>query len=46
MGSLLYYFAEIIRQSISDRAFEVGQRIGMAVLAVLMALALFNDLSA
>jgi membrane-associated protease RseP (regulator of RpoE activity) len=25
--------------------FEVGQRIGMAVLAMLMTLALFNDLS-
>ena len=45
-GHLLYYFAEIIKGSpVSDRAFEVGQRIGMAVLAVLMALALFNDVS-
>jgi len=45
-GHLLYYFAEIIKGSpLSDRAFEVGQRIGMAMLAVLMALALFNDLS-
>jgi len=45
-GHLLYYFAEIIKGSpLSDRAFEVGQRIGMALLAVLMALALFNDLS-
>lgn len=45
-GHLLYYFAEIIKGSpLSDRAFEVGQRIGMAVLAALMALALFNDLS-
>jgi regulator of sigma E protease len=45
-GHLLYYFAEIVKGSpLSDRAFEVGQRIGMAVLAVLMALALFNDLS-
>lgn len=45
-GHLLYYFAEIIKGSpLSDRAFEVGQRIGMAVLAMLMALALFNDLS-
>ncbi len=45
-GHLLYYFAELIKGSpVSDRAFEVGQRIGMAVLAVLMALALFNDLS-
>jgi regulator of sigma E protease len=45
-GHLLYYLAEIIKGSpVSDRAFEVGQRIGMAVLAMLMALALFNDLS-
>jgi len=45
-GHLLYYFVEIIKGSpVSDRAFEVGQRIGMAVLAMLMALALFNDLS-
>ena len=45
-GHLLYYFAELIKGSpVSDRAFEIGQRIGMAMLAVLMALALFNDLS-
>src|SRR6185312_12353807 len=43
-GHLLYYFAEFIKGApISDRAFEVGQRIGMAILAVLMSLALFND---
>ena len=43
-GHLLYYLAEIIKGSpVSDRAFGVGQRIGMAMLAVLMALALFND---
>ncbi|HEX4884814.1 MAG TPA: RIP metalloprotease RseP [Casimicrobiaceae bacterium] len=43
-GQLLYYFAEVLRgRPLSDRAFEVGQRIGMAVLAALMALALFND---
>jgi regulator of sigma E protease len=45
-GHLLYYFAEIFKGSpVSDHAFEVGQRIGMAMLAVLMALALFNDVS-
>jgi regulator of sigma E protease len=45
-GHLLYYLAEIFKGSpVSDRAFEVGQRIGMAMLAVLMALALFNDVS-
>jgi regulator of sigma E protease len=43
---LLYYFAEVVKGSpVSDRVFEVGQRIGMAMLAVLMALALFNDFS-
>jgi regulator of sigma E protease len=45
-GHLLYYFVELIKGSpLSDRAFELGQRIGVAMLAVMMALALFNDLS-
>jgi regulator of sigma E protease len=45
-GHLLYYLAELIKGSpVSDRVFEIGQRIGMAMLAMLMALALFNDLS-
>jgi regulator of sigma E protease len=45
-GHLLYYLAELVKGSpVSERAFEVGQRIGMAMLAVLMALALFNDVS-
>jgi len=45
-GHLLYYLAELIKGSpVSDRAFEVGQRIGMAVLAMLMVLALVNDVS-
>jgi regulator of sigma E protease len=45
-GHLMYYLAEIIKGGpVPDRVLEVGQRIGMAVLAMLMALALFNDLS-
>jgi len=45
-GHLLYYLVEIILgRPVSDRAFEVGQRIGMALLAVLMTLALVNDVS-
>jgi regulator of sigma E protease len=45
-GHLLYYFVELIKGSpLSDRAFDLGQRIGMAMLAVMMALAFFNDLS-
>ena len=45
-GHLMYYFAEIVKGSpVSDRAMELGQRIGMALLVVLMAFALFNDIS-
>jgi regulator of sigma E protease len=45
-GHLMYYLAEIVLgRPVSDRAFEVGQRIGMALLAVLMTLALVNDFS-
>jgi regulator of sigma E protease len=45
-GHLMYYLAEIIKGSpVSDRILEVGQRFGMVVLAMLMALALFNDLT-
>lgn len=45
-GHLLYYLVELFKGSpVSDRVIEVGQRIGMAVLALLMALALFNDLT-
>ena len=45
-GHLLYYLAEIVLgRPVSDRAFEVGQRIGMALLAVLMTLALVNEVS-
>ena len=45
-GHLLYYLTEIVLgRPLSDRAFEVGQRIGMALLAVLMTLALVNDVS-
>ena len=45
-GHLLYYLAEIVLgRPVSDRAFEVGQRVGMALLAVLMTLALVNDVS-
>ena len=45
-GHLMYYLAEIVKGGpVPDRVIEVGQRIGMAVLDMLMALALFNDLS-
>ncbi len=44
-GHLLYYLVEIIRGSPpSARSVDWGQRAGMAVLAGLMVVALFNDL--
>ena len=45
-GHLLYYAAEIIKGSpVSERALELGQRIGLALLAVMMILAFYNDLA-
>ncbi len=43
-GHLLYYLIEAIRgRPLSEAAQALGQRIGLALLAVLMAVALFND---
>jgi regulator of sigma E protease len=45
-GHLLYYCVEIIqRRPPSERFLEMSQRAGMAVLACLMCVALFNDFS-
>ncbi|MGH8616620.1 MAG: RIP metalloprotease RseP [Burkholderiales bacterium] len=45
-GHLLYYLVEIVKGSpVSERAMEVGQQVGMTVLFVLMAFALFNDVT-
>lgn len=45
-GHLLYYFIELVKGSpLSEVAQELGQRLGMALLVMLMGLALFNDLS-
>jgi regulator of sigma E protease len=44
-GHLMYYIAEIIRgRPLSERALEIGQRIGMVVLFSLMAFAVYNDI--
>ena len=44
-GHLMYYFIEIIKgRPVSERALEIGQRVGMVVLFTLMAFALFNDI--
>ncbi len=43
-GHLLYYFIEVIKGSpVSEQTEAVGQRIGLAMLAGLMALAFYND---
>jgi len=43
-GHLLYYLIELVKGSpLSDAAQNLGQRVGIVVLALLMGLALFND---
>ena len=45
-GHLMYYLVEIIKGSpVSERAMELGQRVGLALLLVIMAFAFYNDLS-
>lgn len=45
-GHLLYYMVEFIKGSpVSEKAMEVGHRIGFALLGILMACALFNDIT-
>ncbi|MCE2679730.1 MAG: RIP metalloprotease RseP [Burkholderiales bacterium] len=45
-GHLMYYLVELIRgKPLSDRWMELGQKVGMAALGLLTALALFNDIS-
>ncbi len=45
-GHLMYYAIEIIKGSpVSERAMELGQRVGLALLLVMMAFAFYNDLN-
>ncbi|MBI2752736.1 MAG: RIP metalloprotease RseP [Betaproteobacteria bacterium] len=45
-GHLMYYAVEIIRGSpVSERAMELGQRVGLALLLFMMAFAFYNDLN-
>jgi regulator of sigma E protease len=45
-GHLMYYTIEIFKgRPISDRAIEIGQHVGMALLFTLMAFALYNDIT-
>lgn len=44
-GHLMYYLAELIKgRPLSERAMEIGQQIGLTLLALLMGLALYNDI--
>ena len=45
-GHLMYYSIEILKGSpVSERAMELGQRAGLAVLLFLMAFAFYNDIN-
>ncbi len=45
-GHLMYYSLEIIKGSpVSERAMDLGQRVGLALLLVVMAFAFYNDLN-
>jgi regulator of sigma E protease len=45
-GHLMYYTIEIFKgRPISERAIEIGQHVGMALLFTLMAFALYNDIT-
>jgi regulator of sigma E protease len=45
-GHLMYYAIEIVKGGpVSERAMELGQRVGLALLLVMMAFAFYNDLN-
>lgn len=45
-GHLLYYVAELVKGSpVSELAWEIGQKIGIALLGTLMVFAIYNDIN-
>ena len=45
-GHLMYYVIEIVKgKPVSERVMELGQRVGLALLLVMMAFAFYNDLN-
>jgi regulator of sigma E protease len=45
-GHLMYYLVEIIKGGpVSEKAMEIGQQVGLAVLVLLMAFAFYNDIN-
>jgi len=45
-GHLLYYVAELLKGSpLSEQSWEIGQKIGIALLGTLMVFAIYNDIN-
>lgn len=45
-GHLMYYLVEIIKgKPVSDKALQIGQHVGIALLCILMAFAIYNDIN-
>ena len=45
-GHLMYYMAEILKGSpVSEMAMEWGQKVGVAILLILMIFAFYNDIN-
>ena len=45
-GHLMYYVVEIIKgKPISEKALQIGQHVGIALLFILMAFAIYNDIN-
>jgi regulator of sigma E protease len=44
-GHLLYYVLEVVRGPLSKRSMETGQKIGLALMILLMAFAFYNDIN-
>jgi regulator of sigma E protease len=45
-GHLMYHMFEVVRRRpLTERAMEIGQRIGLGFLVILMAFAFFNDMN-
>jgi regulator of sigma E protease len=45
-GHLMFYAIEVVKgRPVSERAMELGQRVGLALLLVVMAFAFYNDLN-
>lgn len=45
-GHLMYYIVEIVKGGpVSEKAMEIGQQVGLALLVMLMAFAFYNDIN-